>query len=40
VPFYNHAAVTYVDDAGVAHVLIIGGANVQDASAIAECYFY
>jgi hypothetical protein len=24
----------------VAHVLIIGGANVQDASAIAKCYFY
>lgn len=41
VPFYNHAAITYVDDSGVAHVIIIGGGNVLDAgSPVANCYFY
>ena len=41
VPFYNHAAVTYVDDSGVAHVVIIGGGNVLDATTpVANCYFY
>jgi len=41
VPFYNHAAITYVDDSGVAHVLIIAGANVTDSlNPTASCYFY
>lgn len=41
VPFYNHAAITYVDDSGVAHVIIIGGNNVTNAaSPTANCYFY
>jgi hypothetical protein len=41
VPFYNHAAITYVDGSGVAHVIIIGGANVTDAdSPTAGCYYY
>jgi len=41
VPFYNHAAITYVDDSGNAHVIIIGGGNVNDASTpVAACYFY
>ena len=41
VPFYNHAAVTYVDDSGVAHVIIIGGANVTDPThPTAGCYYY
>lgn len=31
VPFYNHDAVAYVDAAGEAHVVILGGANVSDA---------
>jgi hypothetical protein len=40
-PFYNHAAITYVDDSGVAHVIIIGGNNVTDAAnPTPECYFY
>jgi hypothetical protein len=41
VPFYNHAAITYIDGSGVAHVIIIGGANVTDpAHPTAGCYFY
>jgi hypothetical protein len=41
VPFYNHAAITYVDGSSVSHVLIIGGANVTDpAHPTAGCYFY
>jgi hypothetical protein len=41
VPFYNHAAITYVDGSSVSHVLIIGGANVTDPShPTAGCYFY
>jgi len=41
VPFYNHAAISYVDDSGVAHVIIIGGGNVVDAATpVAKCYFY
>lgn len=41
VPFYNHAAITYVDDSGVAHVMIIGGGDVTDAAhPTANCYFY
>lgn len=30
VPFYNHDAVAYVDGAGEAHVVILGGADVTD----------
>jgi hypothetical protein len=41
VPFYNHAAITYVDGSSVSHVLIIGGANVSDPThPTAGCYFY
>jgi hypothetical protein len=41
VPFYNHAAITYVDDSGVGRVIIIGGANVLDAAnPVPNCYFY
>ena len=41
VPFYNHAAITYVDGSGVAHVIVIGGANVTNAATpTAGCYFY
>ncbi|HEX6791959.1 MAG TPA: hypothetical protein VF247_11670 [Candidatus Krumholzibacteria bacterium] len=41
VPFYNHTAITYVDDAGVAHVIIIGGNNVTNSAApTANCYYY
>jgi hypothetical protein len=41
VPFFNHAAVAYVDAAGEARVVILGGTGVNDpATAIAEVYFY
>ncbi len=41
VPFFNHAAIGYVDAADVAHVVILGGNNVGDAAApVANTYFY
>ena len=41
VPFYNHAAITYVDGSGTAHVIIIGGGNVTNVSTpTAGCHFY
>jgi hypothetical protein len=41
VPFYNHAAITYADASGIAHVLIIGGGDVTDAAnPTGACYFY
>jgi hypothetical protein len=30
VPFFNHSAITYVDSGGEAHVMILGGNDVQD----------
>ncbi len=30
VPFFNHAAVAYVDGAGEAHVVVLGGADVNN----------
>lgn len=41
VPFFNHGAITYVDGSGAAHVVIIGGADVNDpASALQDVYYY
>ena len=41
VPFFNHAAIAYVDANGVAHVVIIGGNDVNDpATPVASVYFY
>jgi hypothetical protein len=40
-PFFNHAAVVYVDAGGVAHVVILGGNDVNDPSTpLAETYYY
>ena len=41
VPFFNHAAISYVDDAGVAHVVILGGNNViNPAHPVPNTYYY
>jgi hypothetical protein len=41
VPFFNHAAISYVDAAGVAHVVVLGGNNVNDAAKpVPNTYFY
>ncbi|NIR74926.1 MAG: hypothetical protein GWO12_07400 [Gemmatimonadetes bacterium] len=41
VPFFNHAAITYVDASGVAHVVIVGGNDVTDAtSPVPDTYYY
>jgi hypothetical protein len=41
VPFFNHAALEYVDASGEAHVVVLGGTDVTDSSVpIAEVYFY
>jgi len=41
VPFFNHAALQYVDASGAAHVVILGGTNVTDPlSPIASVYIY
>ncbi len=41
VPFFNHAAMAYVDAAGTAHVLILGGNNVASATQpVPNTYFY
>lgn len=41
VPFFNHAALQYVDASGAAHVVILGGTNVTDpATPIAAVYIY
>ncbi len=41
VPFFSHAAISYVDANGVAHVVIIGGNNVNDGSGpVPDTYFY
>jgi hypothetical protein len=40
-PFFNHAAITYVDASGVAHVLILGGNAVNSpASPLNATYYY
>ena len=39
--FFHHAAITYVDAAGAAHVVILGGNDVNDAtSPVPDTYFY
>lgn len=41
VPFFSHAAIAYVDANGVAHVVILGGNDVNDASQpVPNTYFY
>ena len=41
VPFFNHAAIEYVDASGEARVLILGGANVNDpATPVGSAYYY
>lgn len=41
VPFFNHAAIAYVDANGVAHVVIIAGNDINDpATPVASVYFY
>ncbi len=39
-PFYNHSAITYVDGSGAAHVVILGGADVDDASTVLSGTYY
>lgn len=40
-PFFNHAAVGYVDTAGAAHVVVIGGADVlSPATTVADVWIY
>jgi hypothetical protein len=41
VPFFNHAALQYVDASGEAHVVVLGGTDVDNpATPIAEVYIY
>lgn len=41
VPFFNHAAIAYVDASGVAHVVILGGNNVKDPTTpVDQTFFY
>ncbi len=41
VPFFNHTALEYVDAAGEARVVVLGGTDVTDpGTPIAEVYFY
>jgi hypothetical protein len=41
VPFFNHAAIAYVDASGVAHVVILGGNDVTDPTTpVDQTYFY
>jgi hypothetical protein len=41
VPFFNHDALGYVDAAGEARVVVLGGTDVGNpATPIAEVYFY
>ena len=41
VPFFNHAAIGYVDASGEARVVVLGGTDVTaPATPIAEVYFY
>lgn len=41
VPFFNHAALEYVDAAGEAHVVVLGGTDVTNpGTPIAAVYFY
>jgi hypothetical protein len=40
-PFFNHAAIVYVDGVGAAHVVILGGAEIGDPStALDGAYYY
>lgn len=41
VPFFHHAAIGYVDAGDVAHVVILGGNNVEDPTTpVAGTYYY
>lgn len=41
VPFFHHAAIGYIDATDVAHVVILGGNNVDDPTApVANTYYY
>jgi hypothetical protein len=41
VPFFHHAAIGYVDAGDVAHVVILGGNNVEDPeNPVANTYYY
>jgi hypothetical protein len=41
VPFFHHAAIGYVDAGDVAHVVILGGNNVEDPIApVDKTYYY
>ncbi|MBI3363355.1 MAG: hypothetical protein HY033_00435 [Ignavibacteriae bacterium] len=41
VPFFNHAAISYVDASGMAHVVILGGNNVGNpALPVPNTYYY
>jgi hypothetical protein len=40
-PFFNHAAIVYVDGAGAAHVVILGGNDITMPSfPVRESYYY
>jgi hypothetical protein len=40
-PFYNHAAVSYVDNSGAAHVIILGGESINSPTTpIARTWIY
>ncbi len=39
-PFFNHAAITYVDGSGAAHVVILGGNNVNAPSSPMNATYY
>ncbi len=40
VPFFNHAAITYVDAAGGAHVVILGGNDVEAPTTPTDRNYY
>ncbi len=41
VPFFNHAAISYVDAGGVAHVVILGGNDVNSPThPVPDAYYY
>lgn len=39
-PFFNHAAVTYVDASGIAHVLILGGNDINNPATPLDAIYY
>ncbi len=41
VPFFNHGAISYVDGSGTAHVVILGGNDVNNPAApVPNTYYY